>query len=155
MSDDTNTYCRDVEAMLLRASGGPLARITGPDFAVVQGWIDDAIPLSVVGRAIDETAERQRGRGRPVRIRAAYLDRDVRRLAAELRRQLGPRRGERCDDTPAGPVAPSRINEDAERRSRMTTLRLAIERHADRAGAGDLQAWRDELAALEAGDAAS
>ena len=155
MSDaDANDYCRDVEAMLLRVSGGPLGRIAGSDFAVIQGWISDGIPLSVVGRAIDETAERQRGRGRPVRIRAAYLDRDVRRIAAELRRQLGPRRRE-PDDTPAGPVAPDQIDRNTERRRRMTTLQLAIEQHGDRAAAGDLQAWRDELAALEAKEAAS
>ena len=53
-------------------------------------WIRDDIPLSVVERAINETAARQRGRGRPVRIRVAYLDRDVRRMAAEHRRRCGP-----------------------------------------------------------------
>ena len=63
-------YCRKLEAALQRASGGP-ARITGPDFAVVLEWIADDVPLSVVEKAIAETAERQRGRGQQVRIRVA------------------------------------------------------------------------------------
>ena len=83
-------YCRKLEAALLRASGGPIARITGPDFAVVLEWIEGDIPLSVVEKAIGETAERQRGRGQQVRIRVAYLDRDVRRIADGYRRRRGP-----------------------------------------------------------------
>ena len=83
-------YCRKLEAALLKASGGPLARITGPDFAVVLEWLEGDIPLSVVEQAIGETAERQRGRGQQVRIRVAYLDRDVRRIAEGYRRRQGP-----------------------------------------------------------------
>ena len=83
-------YCRKLEAALLKASGGPLARITGPDFAVVLEWLEGDIPLSVVERAIAETAERQRRRDQQVRIRVAYLDRDVRRIADEHRRRQGP-----------------------------------------------------------------
>ena len=44
----------------------------------------------MVERAINETAERQRGRGQQVRIRVAYLDRDVRRIADGHRRRSGP-----------------------------------------------------------------
>ena len=65
----------------LQAGGDPAGRIIGPDFPVVLEWIRDDVPLSVVERAIDETAARQRGRRQPVRIRVAYLDRDVRRTA--------------------------------------------------------------------------
>ena len=74
----------------LKAGGDPPGRIIGPDFAVVLEWIRDDVPLSVVERAIDETAARPRGRGQPVRIRVAYLDRDVRRIADGYRRRRGP-----------------------------------------------------------------
>ena len=81
-------YCRQLEAALQRASGGP-ARITGPDFAVVLEWIRDEVPVAAVEKAIAETAVRQRGRGQQVRIRAAYLARDVRRIDAARRRRVG------------------------------------------------------------------
>ena len=85
-------YCRKIEAALHAAAGAP-ARITGPDFAVVLEWIRDDVPLSAVERAIGETAKRQRGRGQPVRIRVAYLDRDARGIEAGRRRRVGPVRG--------------------------------------------------------------
>ena len=147
MTDYVGAYCRGVEAALARVSDGPLARLHGVNFAAVQGWHDSGIPLSIVERAIEETAERQRGRGQPVRIRVEFLDRDVRRMADEHRRRIGPqRRGER----PEHPVEPLEGSEDGKRRARMATLSLAIERHGDRASAADLEAWRAELADLEA-----
>ena len=82
-------YCRRIEAALQVGEGSP-GRITGPDFAVVLEWIEDDVPLSVVEQAIKETAARQRGRGQQVRIRVAYLNRDVRRIAAGHRRRRGP-----------------------------------------------------------------
>ena len=92
-----------------------------------------------------------------MRIRVAYLDRDVRRLADELRRAVGPaatrtRAAPAERDTKAdrqAPAEPAGIDRRAEHRARMTTIELAIERHGDRASAGELRAWREELAALQ------
>ena len=138
-------WCRKIEAALGAAAGAG-ARIAPADFPAVLEWIRDDVPLSVVERAIDETARRQRGRGQPVRIRVAYLDADVRRAWRALRLRLGPSGvGGRRE-----PVDPQEVDADARRRNRIVTLKLAIERHGDRAGAAELAAWREELAGLEA-----
>ena len=121
--------------------------IAAPDVPVVLEWIRDDVPLSVVEKAIDETAKRQRGRGQQVRIRVAYLDIDVRRIWRVLRRRLGPCGADRRERMRPQPGEGDR---DRARRNRIATLRLAIERHGARAKAGDLKAWRDEMAGLEA-----
>ena len=86
-------YCAGVEAAVQRRIRGPLARITGADFAVVLEWARAGIPLSVVERAIDDTVERLRSRGRPAWIRVALLDADVLRVERERRRAVGPGAG--------------------------------------------------------------
>ena len=141
------TWCRRIEAALAAAAGAP-GRIGPADFPTVLEWIRDDVPLGVVERAIDETARRQRGRGQQVRIHVAYLDADVRRAWRALRRRLGPSGG----GAQREPARPREVDVDAERRNRIVTLRLAIDRHGDRAGAAELAAWREELAGLEAGE---
>ena len=83
-------YCAAVEQALRRRTTGHLTRITGADFSVVLGWAQDGVPLGVVERAMDDTAERQRSRGQAPRIRVAFLDGDVRRCEREYRRAAGP-----------------------------------------------------------------
>lgn len=84
-------YCREVEAHLTRVNGGHLVRVVGPGFALVRGWQERGIPLSVVTRAIDAKAERhQRGagaRGRPLRIE--FCTDDVEALFADWKRAVG------------------------------------------------------------------
>lgn len=114
-------YCAGVEEAVRRRTRGPLARITGADFAAVLEWAQAGIPLSVVGRAIDDTVERLRTRGRPARIRVALLDADVRRVEAERRRAVGPGSGasgartgriRNCPAPPVGCGAPDRGADD-------------------------------------------
>lgn len=84
-------YCREVEAHLTRVNGGHLVRVVGPGFALVRGWQEQGIPLSIVTRAIDEKAERHQrgagGRGRPLRIE--FCADDVRDLFEDWKRAVG------------------------------------------------------------------
>lgn len=84
-------YCRAVEAHLTRVNGGHLVRVVGPGFALVRGWQEQGIPLSIVTRAIDEKAERHQrgagGRGRPLRIE--FCADDVRDLFENWKRAVG------------------------------------------------------------------
>ena len=84
-------YCRLVEAHLTRVNGGHLVRVVGPAFALVKGWQEQGVPLSVVVRAIDDKAERHQrgagGRGRPLRIE--FCADDVQALFEDWKRAAG------------------------------------------------------------------
>jgi len=72
-------------------NGGHLVRVVGPGFALVRGWQQQGIPLSIVTAAIDQKAERhQRGagsRGRPLRIE--FCADDVQELFEQWKRAVG------------------------------------------------------------------
>ena len=86
---DVGAFCRSVEEHLTRVNEGHLVRIVGPAFALVKGWADDGVPLSVVLHGIDRKAERHRHgvARRPLRIE--FCDADVREAFATWRRAVG------------------------------------------------------------------
>ena len=88
---DDLRYCRDVEAYLCRRNGGHLVRIVGPAFALVRGWAEAGVPLTIVERAIDTCCERRearRGAARPLRIE--FCEAEVREQFERWRRAIGP-----------------------------------------------------------------
>ena len=88
-SVDVGEYCRRVEEHLARANEGQLVRIAGVGFALVRGWAEMGVPLSVVCRGIDQKVERHRaGRSRrPLRIE--FCEGDVRAVFHEWQRAVG------------------------------------------------------------------
>jgi hypothetical protein len=103
VSDDPETYCRDVEAYLCRKNDGHLIRIVGPAFEQVCGWAVRGIPIKVVNRGIDRYFERYYSKGprrRPVRIE--FCEADVLDVFDEWRRAVGVARTEGpSDEEPA------------------------------------------------------
>jgi hypothetical protein len=90
VSDDPETYCRDVEAYLCRKNDGHLIRIVGPAFEQVCGWAARGIPIKVVNRGIDRYFERYYSKGprrRPVRIE--FCEADVLDVFDEWKRAVG------------------------------------------------------------------
>ena len=90
MSDDPETFCRDVEAYLCRKNDGHLIRIVGPAFEQVCGWAARGIPIKVVNRGIDRYFERYYSKGprrRPVRIE--FCEADVLDVFDEWKRAVG------------------------------------------------------------------
>ena len=90
MSDDPETYCREVEAYLCRKNDGHLIRIVGPAFEQVCGWAARGIPIKVVNRGIDRYFERYYSKGprrRPVRIE--FCEADVLDVFDEWKRAVG------------------------------------------------------------------
>lgn len=88
---DDLRYCRDVEAYLCRRNGGHLVRIVGPAFALVRGWAEAGVPLTIVERAIDTCCERREARrsaARPLRIE--FCEAEVREQFERWRRAIGP-----------------------------------------------------------------
>ncbi|MDQ3071055.1 MAG: hypothetical protein M3R55_15165, partial [Acidobacteriota bacterium] len=88
---DAGTYCREVESYLCRRNGGHLVRIVGPAFALVQGWADAGVPMSLVQRAIDICSERRESRrdaSRPLRIE--FCEGEVRDQFQRWRKAIGP-----------------------------------------------------------------
>ena len=90
MTDDPETFCRDVEAYLCRKNDGHLVRIVGPAFEQVRGWAARGIPLKVVCRGVDRYFERYYAKGprrRPVRVE--FCEADVMDVFDEWRRSVG------------------------------------------------------------------
>ena len=90
LTDDSDTYCRDVEAYLCRKNDGHLVRIVGPAFEQVRGWAERGIPLKVVFRGVDRYCERYYAKGprrRPVRVE--FCEADVLDVFDEWRRSVG------------------------------------------------------------------
>lgn len=90
MSDNADTYCRDVEAYLCRKNDGHLVRIVGPAFEQVCGWAARGVPLNAVYRGIDRYFERYYAKGprrRPVRVE--FCEPDVLDVFDEWRRAVG------------------------------------------------------------------
>ena len=79
-------YARHIERLIVQAQGGALMRITGADFATVQGWHADGIDLARIAAEIDRTVARQQARGSVRRIAVRYLDSDLRRPSRAERR---------------------------------------------------------------------
>ena len=119
---DDLRYCRDVEAYLCRRNGGHLVRIVGPAFALVRGWAEAGVPLTIVERAIDTCCERRearRGAARPLRIE--FCEAEVREQFERWRRAIGPYVGA---DAAGGAGA----DEDGEARA------VSLASHLSRAG---------------------
>jgi len=90
LTNDSDTYCRDVEAYLCRKNDGHLVRIVGPAFEQVRGWAERGIPLKVVFRGVDRYFERYYAKGprrRPVRVE--FCEADVLDVFDEWRRSVG------------------------------------------------------------------
>ena len=88
---DLLRYCRDVETYLCRRNGGHLIRIVGPAFAMVRGWADAGVPLTIVERAIDACCARREARGGAVRpLRIEFCEAEVREQFDRWRRAVGP-----------------------------------------------------------------
>lgn len=90
LTNDPDTFCRDVEAYLCRKNDGHLVRIVGPAFEQVRGWAARGIPLKVVHRGIDRYFERYYAKGprrRPVRVE--FCEADVLDVFDEWRRSVG------------------------------------------------------------------
>jgi hypothetical protein len=90
VTDERDTYCREVEAYLCRKNDGHLIRIVGPAFEQVCGWSARGIPLKVVFRGVDRYFERYYAKGprrRPVRIE--FCEADVLDVFDEWRRSVG------------------------------------------------------------------
>jgi len=86
---DVGEYCRQVEDYLTRVNGGHLVRVVGPGFELVRGWAQEAIPLSVVFRAIEQKAERHRSGSATRPLRIEFCEPDVRTLYGSWRRAVG------------------------------------------------------------------
>jgi len=90
VSDDRETYCREVEAYLCRKNDGHLIRIVGPAFEQVCGWATRGIPIKIVFRGIDRYFQRYYAKGprrRPVRIE--FCEADVLDVFDDWRRAVG------------------------------------------------------------------
>lgn len=88
-SVDLGAYCRQVEAHLMRANGGHLVRVAGPAFALVRGWVQAGVPLSVVCYGIDRKAERHRAGASHRPLRLEFCEADVRAAFDDWRRAVG------------------------------------------------------------------
>lgn len=89
---DLGRYCREIEAHLCARNDGRLIRIAGPTFDRVRGWAERGIPLTVVRRGIDRSAERYTARGqrrRPMLL--DFCEADVLDVFDEWRRAVGVR----------------------------------------------------------------
>jgi hypothetical protein len=90
LTNDNETYCREVESYLCRKNDGHLIRIVGPAFDQVCGWASRGIPLKVVFRGVDRYVERYYAKGprrRPVRIE--FCEADVLDAFDDWRRAVG------------------------------------------------------------------
>jgi hypothetical protein len=90
LTNDNETYCREVESYLCRKNDGRLIRIVGPAFDQVCGWASRGIPLKVVFRGVDRYVERYYAKGprrRPVRIE--FCEADVLDAFDDWRRAVG------------------------------------------------------------------
>jgi len=134
VSDDPETYCREVEAYLCRKNDGHLIRIVGPAFEQVCAWAARGIPIKVVSRGIDRYFERYYSKGprrRPVRIE--FCEADVLDVFDEWKRAVGVARAGAdglSDDTPARKQ--STLPAHLERLvARLTALRSGEDRRLD------------------------
>jgi len=90
VSDDRESYCREVEAYLCRKNDGHLIRIVGPAFEQVTSWSRRGIPIRIVFRGIDRYVERYHAKGprrRPARVE--FCEADVLDLFDEWKRAVG------------------------------------------------------------------
>jgi hypothetical protein len=90
LTNDNETYCREVESYLCRKNDGHLIRIVGPAFDQVCGWASQGIPLKVVFRGVDRYVERYYAKGprrRPVRVE--FCEADVLDAFDDWRRAVG------------------------------------------------------------------
>ena len=90
MTDDRESYCRNIESYLCRKNDGHLVRIVGPAFEQVSSWSARGIPLQIAFRGIDRYFERYYAKGprrRPARIE--FCEADVLDLFDEWKRAVG------------------------------------------------------------------
>ena len=146
--DETEDYCRAVEAHLCRKNDGHLIRIVGPAFEQVCGWSRRGVPLTIACRGIDRYFERYYAKGprrRPVRVE--FCEPDVLDVFDEWRRAIGIPAAAANDAGPGGgePAAVSEPAEGSARRhgtlsahlerviARLTALRAGQDRTLDAA----------------------
>jgi hypothetical protein len=138
--DDVGQYCREIEAHLTRVNGGHLVRIVGPGFALVRGWYDDGIPLSVVLRGVEAKAARHESGASRRPLRIEFCEADVRHVFNGWRRAVGiaapPQLGAEAGPEPA----------DSPDERRRPSLPKHLDRAIDRLsrGAGRLD-WPESL----------
>jgi hypothetical protein len=89
MVPDIGEYCRRVEEQLTRVNAGHLVRIVGTGFALVRGWAQAGVPLSVVFRGIEMKAERHREGHATRPLRIEFCESDVRAVFDNWRRAVG------------------------------------------------------------------
>lgn len=145
--EDTDSYCREVEAYLCRRNAGHLVRVVGPAFDMVAGWAARGIPIKVALRGIDRTLERQTAkdprRRRPVRVE--FCEADVLDAFDEWRRAVGVGTAGGGGAQPAGPDDPSGGSTPKPTRSLRAHLDRVATRLTDLSAAGPLPAGLDTL----------
>jgi len=126
---DVGEYCRRVEEHLTRVNTGHLVRIVGTGFALVRGWADAGIPLSIVFRGIDMKAERHRAGDATRPLRIEFCEPDVRAVFQNWQRAVGLTTGAAgvTDDRAAGGGDAAESSPDSR------TKRPSLTRHLDRA----------------------
>lgn len=139
---DVGEYCRRVEEHLTRVNTGHLVRIVGTGFALVRGWAEAGIPLSVVFRGIDLKAERHREGAATRPLRIEFCEPDVRAVFAQWRRAVGftAASGDGSGDPASGDQA------TAEPASKRPSLTKHLDRAIDRLSrAGGRLDWPEAL----------
>ncbi|HEX5068867.1 MAG TPA: hypothetical protein VFV78_01525 [Vicinamibacterales bacterium] len=141
-SIDLGEYCRRVEEHLTRVNAGHLVRIVGTGFAMVKGWAEAGIPLSLVFRGIDMKAERHREGASARALRIEFCDPDVQSVFRNWRRAVGFTTG-----TAAGASGGLAEEEaDGEPASKRPSVTKHLDRAIDRLSrAGGRLEWPDAL----------
>lgn len=127
-------YCRAIEAHLTRVNGGHLVRVVGPAFSLVREWESAGIPLSVVQRAIDQKAERQRASNvgrRPRPLHIEFCADDVWQLFEDWKRAVGVS-GAAPEEHADGVLEPTTVETSLSPSSRRPSLSKHLERVSDR-----------------------
>lgn len=128
-------YCRAIEAHLTRVNGGHLVRVVGPAFSLVREWESAGIPLSVVQRAIDQKAERQRASNigrRPRPLHIEFCTDDVWQLFEDWKRAVGVSGAAPDADAPTDAVTEPASVDASSAASRRPSLSKHLERVSDR-----------------------
>ncbi len=129
---DLGEYCRRIEDHLTRANAGHLVRIVGPGFALVRGWADSGVPLSVVYRGIDLKAERHREGASKRPLRIEFCAGDVQAIFDQWRRAVGIMPIS-ADTDGNEPGAPEELPEAHGEPADASPKRRSLSRHLDRA----------------------
>lgn len=97
--NESEQYCREIEAYLCKKNEGHLIRIVGPAFELVSGWAARGVPLKVAFAGIDRYLAREssrRPRRRPVRVE--FCEADVLDAFDGWRRSVGVLAGHAAGD---------------------------------------------------------